>query len=55
MSGQSLGLRRLVKASAVVLGVGLLLAGCAPVKFGSAATAGNDGSRSPPLPPMSPT
>jgi len=41
MSGQSLGLRRLVKASAVVLGAGLLLAGCSPVKFGAAAITGN--------------
>ena len=52
MSGQSLGLRRLalrrlalrrlVRASAVVLGAGLLLAGCGSVKFGAAATTSND-------------
>ena len=41
MSGQSLGLRRLVKASAVVLGAGLLVTGCGPVKFGAAAITGN--------------
>ncbi len=46
MSGQSLGLRRLalrrlVKASAVVLGAGLLLAGCSPVKMGAAAITGS--------------
>ncbi|MGO9194155.1 MAG: hypothetical protein ACLP8X_37645 [Streptosporangiaceae bacterium] len=46
MSGQSLvlrrlALRRLVKASAVVLGAGLLLAGCSPVKMGAAAITGN--------------
>jgi hypothetical protein len=51
MSGQSLGpgrlalgrlaLRRLVKASAVVLGAGLLVTGCSPVKFGAAAITGN--------------
>jgi hypothetical protein len=34
-------LRRLVKVSAVVLGVGLLAAGCSPVKMGAAAIAGN--------------
>ncbi len=39
MSGQSL--RRLVKASAVVLGAGLLVTGCSPVKFGAAAITGN--------------
>ena len=42
MSGQSLVLRRLVKTSAVVLGAGLLLAGCGSVKFGAAATTSND-------------
>lgn len=42
MSGQSLGLRRLVKTSGVVLGAGLLLAGCGSVKFGAAATTSND-------------
>jgi len=41
MSGQSLVLRRLVKASAVVLGTGLLVAGCSPVKMGAAAITGN--------------
>ena len=41
MSGQSLVLRRLVKASAVVLGAGLLVAGCSPVKMGAAAITGN--------------
>ena len=51
MSGQSLGphrlalhrlaLRRLVRASAVVLGVGLLVTACSPVKFGAAAITGN--------------
>ena len=41
MSGQSLVLRRLVKASAVVLGAGLLVTGCSPVKFGAAAITGN--------------
>ena len=38
---KSLVLRRLVKASAVVLGVGLLVTGCSPVKFGAAAITGN--------------
>ena len=51
MSGQSLGLRRLAlgrlalrrlaKMSGVVLGAGLLVTGCSPVKFGSAAITGN--------------
>ena len=41
MSGQSLGLRRLVRASAVVLGAGLLVTGCSPVKFCAAAITGN--------------
>ena len=34
-------LRRLVKASAVVVGVGLAVAACAPVKMGAAAMVGN--------------
>jgi SurA N-terminal domain len=34
-------LRRLVTTSAVVLGAGLVLAGCAPVKFGAAAIVGD--------------
>jgi hypothetical protein len=34
-------LRRLIKVSAVVLGAGLLLAGCSPVKMGAAATVGS--------------
>ena len=34
-------LRRLIKVSAVVLGGGLLVAGCSPVKMGSAAVVGN--------------
>ena len=38
---KSLVLRRLVKASAVVLGVGLLVTACSPVKFGAAAITGN--------------
>src|SRR5271165_4963059 len=47
MSGQSLvlrrlALRRLVKASAVVLGAGILVTGCSPVKFGAAAITGNE-------------
>ena len=37
----SVVLRRLVKASAVVLGAGLLVTGCSPVKFGAAAITGN--------------
>jgi len=46
MSGQSLGLRglglrRLVRASAVVLGTGLVVTGCSPVKFGAAAITGS--------------
>ena len=46
MSGQRLGLsrlapRRLVRASAVVLGAGLLVTGCSPVKFGAAAITGS--------------
>jgi len=34
-------LRRLIKVSAVVLGGGLLVAGCSPVKMGAAAVVGN--------------
>jgi len=34
-------LRRLIKSSAVVLGAGLVLAGCSPVKMGAAATVGS--------------
>ena len=34
-------LRRLVKVSAVVLGAGLLVTGCSPVKLGAAAITGN--------------
>ena len=34
-------LRRLVKASAVVLGAGILVTGCSPVKFGAAAITGS--------------
>ena len=41
MSGQSLVLRRLVRASAVVLGVGLLVTACSPVKLGAAAITGS--------------
>ncbi len=41
MSGQSLVLRRLIKASAVVLGAGILVTGCSPVKFGAAAITGS--------------
>ena len=41
MRRQSAVLRRLVKASVLVLGAGIVLAGCAPVKFGSAAIVGN--------------
>lgn len=35
-------LRRLVKVSAAVVGAGLLVAGCSPVKMGAAAIVGND-------------
>ncbi len=35
-------LRRLVKASAIVVGVGLAVAACAPVKMGAAAIVGNE-------------
>ena len=41
MRRHSAVLRRLVKASVLVLGAGIVLAGCAPVKFGSAAIVGN--------------
>jgi len=41
MRRHSAVLRRLVATSAVVLGAGLVLAGCAPVKFGAAAIVGN--------------
>jgi hypothetical protein len=34
-------LRRLIKVSAVVLGTGLVVAGCSPVKMGAAATVGS--------------
>ena len=37
----SVVLRRLVKASAVVLGAGILVTGCSPVKFGAAAITGS--------------
>ncbi len=36
-----MSVRRLVKASAVVVGVGFLVAGCSPVKFGAAAITGS--------------
>ena len=42
MTRHSAVLRRLVKASVLVLGAGIVLAGCAPVKFGSAAIVGNN-------------
>ena len=35
-------LRRLVKASAIVIGVGLAVAACSPVKMGAAAIVGNE-------------
>ena len=41
MSQQSPVLRRLVKLSAVALGVGLVLTACSPVKVGAAAIVGN--------------
>ena len=41
MRGQSPVLRRLIKVSAAALGAGLLVTGCAPVKMGAAAIAGN--------------
>jgi hypothetical protein len=41
MRRHSAVLKRLVAASAVVAGAGIVLAGCAPVKFGSAAIVGN--------------
>ena len=41
MRGKSPVLARLVKVSAAVLGAGLLLAGCSPVKMGAAAVVGS--------------
>jgi hypothetical protein len=41
MKGSSPVLRRLIAASAAVLGVGLVVTGCSPVKFGAAATVGS--------------
>ncbi len=41
MRGERPVLARLVKVSAAVLGAGLLLAGCSPVKMGAAAVVGN--------------
>src|SRR5260370_10304762 len=41
MRGQSRVVRRLIKVSAAALGAGLLVTGCAPVKMGAAAIAGN--------------
>jgi hypothetical protein len=41
MRGKSPVLARLVKVSAVVLGAGLLLTACSPVKMGAAAVVGN--------------
>jgi hypothetical protein len=41
MRGKSPVLARLVKVSAVVLGAGLAVAGCSPVKMGAAAVVGN--------------
>jgi len=41
MRGKSPVLARLVKVSAAVLGAGLLVAGCSPVKMGAAAIVGN--------------
>ena len=38
----SVVLRRLVRMSAVVLGAGLLVTGCSPVKMGAAAITGNE-------------
>ena len=35
-------LRRLIKASAIVIGVGLVVAACPPVKMGAAAIVGNE-------------
>jgi hypothetical protein len=42
MSRQSAVLRRLIKVSAVALGVGLVVTACGPVKLGSAAIVGNE-------------
>jgi hypothetical protein len=41
MREQGAVLRRLIKVSAVVLGAGLVVTGCSPVKFGAAAITGN--------------
>src|ERR1035438_5419218 len=41
MRGKSLVLARLVKVSAAVLGAGLLVTGCSPVKMGAAAVVGS--------------
>jgi hypothetical protein len=41
MRGKSPVLARFVKVSAVVLGAGLLITGCSPVKMGAAAVVGN--------------
>ena len=35
-------LRRLIKASAIVIGIGLAAAACSPVKMGAAAIVGNE-------------
>ena len=42
MSRQSAVLRRLIKVSAVALGVGLVVTACGPVKLGSAAIVGDE-------------
>src|ERR1700689_2307406 len=42
MKGTSPGLRRLNAVSAAVLGVGLVVTACSPVKMGAAAIVGND-------------
>ena len=42
MSRRSAVLRRLIKASAVALGAGLVVTACSPVKLGSAAIVGNE-------------
>jgi hypothetical protein len=42
MGRQSAVLRRLIKVSAVALGVGLVVTACGPVKLGSAAIVGNE-------------
>src|ERR1035438_6038888 len=41
MKGRSPVFRRLIAASAAVLGVGLAATGCSPVKMGAAAIVGN--------------